>query len=78
MSGLAPTERESEPVRAFALLDATWVNLVTARKPEDDCAPAEEVDYPYGRPLEDKPPDTPGHRLKRGLARALRALADRL
>ncbi len=78
VSGLAPTERESEPVRAFALLDATWVNLVTARKPEDDCAPAEEVDYPYGRPLEDKPPDTPGHRLKRGLARALRALADRL
>jgi SAM-dependent methyltransferase len=31
VSGFAPTERELEPVRNFALMDARWVNLVTAR-----------------------------------------------
>jgi SAM-dependent methyltransferase len=33
VGGLVPTDREDEPVRSFALLDAKWVNLVTARRP---------------------------------------------
>ncbi|HZZ31139.1 MAG TPA: class I SAM-dependent methyltransferase [Phenylobacterium sp.] len=33
VTGLVPTDRDSEPVAGFALMDAQWVNLVTARKP---------------------------------------------
>jgi SAM-dependent methyltransferase len=78
VNGLVPTEREAEAARTFALLDAAWVNLVTARKPVDGHASDPDVDYPYGRPLEDRPPDAAGHRLRQSLARALRKLADRL
>lgn len=35
VSGLIPVSREAEPVREFAQLDATWVNLVLARKPAE-------------------------------------------
>lgn len=74
VDGLAPTEREAEPVIAFALLDATWNNLVTAIKPADEGAsPGDE--YPYGRPLEDKPPRSFSHCLRQVLAGALRAAA---
>lgn len=30
---LVPVERQDEPVRTFALMDATWVNLILAQKP---------------------------------------------
>jgi len=36
VASLVPTEREREPVQNFALLDAHWVNLVTARRPTDE------------------------------------------
>ncbi len=35
VSGLVPTDRELEAVRNFALMDAHWVNLVSARRPAD-------------------------------------------
>lgn len=76
VNGLTPTEREAEPVRAFALMDAAWVNLVMARKPLDAHSPCPEVEYPYGLPLEDKPPNSAGDRLRRAMSRHLRNLAD--
>jgi SAM-dependent methyltransferase len=36
---LVPVAREGEPVRNFAMLDANWVNLVSARKPTKGKAP---------------------------------------
>lgn len=76
VNGLVPTERGAEPARSFALMDATWVNLAMARKPLDGQASTADAEYPYGRPLEDKPPSSPGYRLRQAMARALRGLAD--
>jgi SAM-dependent methyltransferase len=76
VNGLVPTVREAEPVKNFALMDAAWVNLVIARKPAADPLPAHDAEYPYGRPLEDKPPNSAGDRVRRVMARGLRSLAD--
>ncbi len=75
-NGLVPTAQENEPVRNFALMDATWVNLVIAQKPLDGATAPDPEQYPYGRPLDDKPPQTNGYRFKHALARHLRWLAD--
>ncbi|MBO9544897.1 class I SAM-dependent methyltransferase [Caulobacter sp.] len=76
VNGLTPTDREAEPVRTFALMDAHWVNLAIARKPQDGASSAPEDEYPYGRPLEDKPPSSAGYRLRQAVSRQLRNLAD--
>lgn len=54
VSGLVPTDREAEPVRSFALMDAHWVNLVTARKPAEGWAPS-HVEATEEDLIEDQP-----------------------
>ncbi|HYD46285.1 MAG TPA: class I SAM-dependent methyltransferase, partial [Phenylobacterium sp.] len=56
VSGLVPVSRETEPVRAFAQLDATWVNLVLARKPTAEDL-ADLPPEPEARPEPEAPPE---------------------
>ena len=56
---LVPVARQEEPVRSFALMDATWVNLVLARKPlsgEGEASPMATNDVVLG-PLEVAAPE---------------------
>ncbi len=71
VSGLVPTERDQEPVRGFALLDAHWVNLVTARRPsEGSIAAAVEEPGQQGEETE-----TPAETLINSSPRGARARA---
>jgi 2-polyprenyl-3-methyl-5-hydroxy-6-metoxy-1,4-benzoquinol methylase len=55
VNGLVPVARETEPVRNFALMDAAWVNLVTARKRPTD-ASAAVAEAPLKEPSAATPP----------------------
>ncbi len=80
---LVPVERQDEPVRNFALMDATWVNLVLARKPLEDqvtlpleAAPTaanEITPLPVEAPLPPARSD-----LRYSFAMKLRQIADRI